>query len=293
MKSSVLRRIPFKRLAMGVPVSAVVLLTATAVQAFPVHVAARADGLTFVYSITSASTDKRSREAIDRVSTVRIQNGNVRMDYTLGSPMPGQKGVYVLILADTKKFAIVNDKDKQVILMDAASFGTGVGAMTNNALLKISNKDASFSYKDLGAGDKILGYSTRRVQLISGNTMETRIVGITTRTITSDTSEQWIGQGLGLDTKSLLAWSEAFGTGLRTTNPDILVQMDKYQQEYGKGGIALRTVMRSSRSNGKGKVDNDVLTMEVTDLRQGPIDASVFAIPPSYKVMDMNNMSGK
>ena len=107
MKSSLLRCIPFKRIAMGVSVSAAVLLAVTAVPASVVHVASRADGLTFVYSITSASTDKRTREAIDRVSTVRIQNGNVRMDYTLGSPMPGQKGLYLLILADTKKFAIV------------------------------------------------------------------------------------------------------------------------------------------------------------------------------------------
>lgn len=284
------RRQVFKQVVVRASVGAVLM---SSLAATPVHTPPRADGLTFVYSVTSSSSNKKTKEAMDRVATVRIQDGNVRMDYTLGSPMPGQKGLYMLVLADTKKFAMVNDRDKQVLLMDAATFGTGMGALTNNPLLKLSTKDGSFSYTDLGAGDKILGYNTRHVQLISASTMEMRIVGMTQRTVATDTSDQWIGQGLGFDTKSLLAWSEAFGTGLRASNPDMVRQMDKYQQEYGKGGIALRTVMHSSRSNGKGKVENDVLTMEVTDLKKGPIDASVFAIPAGYKIMDMNNMGDK
>lgn len=250
----------------------------------------RAEGLTFTYSLKSASTDKKTREAMDRVATVRIQDGNVRMDFTLGTPMPGQKNGYMLVLGEAKQFAIVSDKDKSVLIMDASTMGGGLGAISNNPLLKMTMKDASFSYQDLGAGDKILGYATRHVRTINASTMEMKVIGMTRKSSNADTADQWIARDIGLDPSSLLAWSKAFGSGLKETNPELAAQMAKYQQEYGRTGIVLRSMTHTSHTNDKGKVETDTLTMEVTDLKKGAIDPALFKYPSDYKVTDMSQM---
>lgn len=85
--------VQFARIAAG-SVAGVALLTAakplprpTAKPATTVT-APRATGLTFKYRITSTAQDKKQREARSIYATVRIADGNVRMDYLEGmTPM--------------------------------------------------------------------------------------------------------------------------------------------------------------------------------------------------------------
>ena len=77
---------------------------------------------------------------------------------------------------------------------------------------------------------------------------------------------------------------------MKATNPELAAEMKKYTAEYGKSGIALRTITWSTQTDKKGKVTADTISAEVTDLKTGAIDAAMFEIPQGYEVVDMSKM---
>lgn len=252
-----------------------------------------AGGLTFTYKVTSSSSDKRAKEARDMLATVRLQDGNARVDYVSGQAPMGQKGAYILVTSSPAQFAIVNDKDKQVMIMEPSMLGSTFGAMLNNPMLKLTIKNAKFSYKDMGAGEEIMGYKTRRVRVYNSSDTEMKIVIKTMKYSNSDSSEQWIAQGINadVDEDALAAWGKAFTSGLKTTSPELAAEFAKYDREYGRNGLALKSTTWSTQTDEKGKATTDVVTMEVTDLKKGAIDAAMFKIPSNYKVTDLSAMA--
>ena len=121
----------------------------------------RASGVTFSSRVTSSSADKKVRETSSSLSTVRMQDGNIRMDYIEGVTPMGQKNGYVIVQGEAGRFVIVNPKDKQAFVMSADGFGSGLGALMNNPIMKVTMTNTSFHFKELGAGEPILGYKTR------------------------------------------------------------------------------------------------------------------------------------
>jgi hypothetical protein len=253
--------------------------------------APRATGLTFKYRITSSAQDKKQREARSLFATVRIAEGNVRMDYLEGMTPMGKKGGYMVMKGDPAQFIMVDPNEKQAMIMSAELMGSGLGAMANNPMLKIAFSDQSFRYQDQGAGETILGYKTRKVRTVYTSTVETKVLMMNTKVTTTDTSDQWIATGIKMDPGSMERWSKSFASGVKSTNPELAAQMAKYQEEYGRTGMALKSVTYSTAVDKKGKATVDTLTMEVTELQNGPIDMSIFDVPSDYKVTDLSQMA--
>ncbi len=253
--------------------------------------APRAAGLTFTYRITSSAEDKRQREARNALSTVRMQDGNIRMDYVEGVTPLGQKNGYVIVKGESGQFIIVSPKEKQAMIMTADAFGSGLGMLMNNPMLKITMSNQSFRFKDMGAGEAIMGYKTRRVRTWYTQTMEFKAMMMPDQKITSsDSSDQWIATGVDIDSRTLESWARSFAAGVKSTNPQLAAEMKKYTTEYGRTGMALKTVTWSTQTDKKGKVTADTMTMEITDLKKGDIDPSVFDVPKGYEVVDMSQM---
>lgn len=254
--------------------------------------APRATGATFKYRITSTSEDKRTRESRALLANVSMQDGNIRMDYLEGVTPMGQKNGYVLVQGDAGRFVVVSPKDKQAMVMTADGFGSGLGALMNNPMLKMTVSNTSFRYKDMGAGETLLGYKTRRVRTWYSSTMELKATMMPDQKIvTSDSSDQWIATGIDLGSpKNMEQWAKSFSSGVKSTNPELAAELKKYTNEYGKSGMALKTITWSTQTDKKGKVTADTLTMEVTELKTGNIDPAVFEIPKDYEVLDMSKM---
>jgi ribosomal protein L12E/L44/L45/RPP1/RPP2 len=174
------------------------------------------------------------------------------------------------------------------MIMGAEVFGSGVGALMNNPMFKMTLSGQSFRFQDMGAGEAILGYKTRKVRTFYTSTMETKVLMMNNKITSTDTSDQWIATGVKLDPQNFERWSKAFGSGVKSTNPELAAQMAKYQSEYGRSGIALKTITYSTQVDKKGKVTVDTMTMDVTELQSGAIDAAVFEVPSGYKVTDMS-----
>ncbi|MCA2989395.1 MAG: hypothetical protein ACK6DR_04615 [Gemmatimonas sp.] len=254
--------------------------------------AARATGATFKYRITSSSSDKRTRESRAMYADVRMQDGNIRMDYLEGMTPMGQKNGYVIVQGGTGKFIVVNPKDKQAMVMTAEGFGSGFGALMNNPMLKMTVSNTSFRFKDMGAGEPMLGYKTRRVRTWYSSTMELKATMMPDqKVVTTDSSDQWIATGVDLGSpKNMEQWARSFASGVKASNPELEAELRKYTSEYGSKGLALKTITWSTQTDKKGKVTADTMTMEVTELKAGDIDPAVFEIPKGYEVVDLSQM---
>jgi hypothetical protein len=170
--------------------------------------------------------------------------------------------------------------------------GAGAGRATNNAVVKVSQKDSKFDWEDLGAGEKILGIPTRHIRVKSSGTSEVRVLGKTQTSTDEGTADLWIATRVpNLDASALKAWSSSFGRGLRRTNPGLSdPRAEEYQQKFGEG-MALRSVMVVNGTDDKGRARTDTVRAEVTELKNAKLDASLFEIPKDYQTIDMRGVA--
>jgi hypothetical protein len=200
-------------------------------------------------------------------------------------------GGYILLRGAERTMVIVSPKDKAAMVVGAEGLGAGAGAMTNNAVVKVSMRDAKFDFEDVGAGERILGLPTRHVRMRWSGATDVRVLGRTNSTTEANVGEAWIATSVaGVNAEALGAWSRAFGAGLRRANPDLARQMEDYDKRYGSG-LALRNVVVSTRTDEKGKVTVDTTRMEITELARGRIDPALFDIPPGYEIADMRQVA--
>ena len=258
--------------------------------------ATSADGVTFTYRLQSTAAARSAGQghgtpSQNMVATVRMNANNARIDFREGGMPMTQNGGYMVVRGVEQQLVFVNTKDRQAMIIAADGLGSGFGAMTNNAMIKMTMRDPKFAFEELGPGERILGYSTRRVRLHSGSTMEVRVLGRTSRTSDSSVSEQWIAaRPAGIDAGAMMAWSKSFGMGLQRTNPEMAQLMADYQRKYGDG-FALRTITYATNKDDKGTVRTDTVRMDVVDIARGPVDPAIFEIPAGYQTVDTRQIA--
>ena len=253
--------------------------------------AAAQDGVTFTYRVQSSTRGTREEPSPAMLATVRVAGPNARMDFREGGAPGVKDGGYVLLRGAEKTMVIVSPKDKAAMVVGVEGLGAGAGAMTNNAVVKVSMRDAKFDFEEVGAGERILGLPTRHVRMRWSGATDVRVLGRTTSTTEANVGEAWIATSVaGVSAEALGAWSRAFGAGLRRSNPDLARQMEDYNNRFGNG-LALRNVVVSTRTDDKGKVTVDTTRMEITELAKGRIDPSLLDIPPGYEIADMRQVA--
>lgn len=281
-----------RRASLATRAGALAPLAAAALAAPPLAgPAAAQDGVTFTYRVQSSARGTREQPSPAMLATVRVAGPNARVDVREGGAPGVKDGAYVLLRGAERTVVIVSPKDKAAMVVGADGLGAGVGAATNNAVVKVSMRDAKFDYEDAGAGERILGLATRHVRLRWSGATEVRVLGRTNSTSEANVGEAWIATSVpGVSADALGAWSRAFGAGLRRGNPDLARQMEDYDRRFG-GGLTLRSVVVGTRTDEKGKVTVDTTRMEITDLAKGRIDPALFDIPPGYEVADMRQVA--
>jgi hypothetical protein len=257
---------------------------------------ARAQDLTFSYRVQSAAAARadaagQQAPAANMLATVRMSGGNGRIDMREGvMPMTGPGG-YILLRGAEQRLVLVNPQERRAILLSADALGAGTGALTNNALVKVSMRAPTFAFEELGPGERLLSQPTRRVRIRTGGTTEVRVLGRTSRSTESTVTEAWIApRPAGVDAAALRAWGRSFGSGLRRTNPELAAQMADYEARYGDG-LTLRSVAVTQSTDDKGQVRIDTVRVEVTDLARGRVDPALFQVPAGYETADVAQMA--
>jgi hypothetical protein len=257
---------------------------------------ATAQDLTFTYRVQStASARAQQRESTasmpNMLATVRMRGTDARVDFREGGLPMTQQGGYMLVRGAEQELVFVNPRERQAMVLSSDALGAGLGALTNNALLKMTVHNPRFAFQDLGAGERILGLPTRRVRVQSGSTVEMRMFGRTTRSSDSTVTEIWIApRPAGLDAAGLRGWSRSFGGGVRRTNAALAAQMAEYERQFGDG-LMLRSVAVMQQTDDKGRATVDTMRMEVAELSRGRVDPTVFALPAGYETVDMRQVA--
>lgn len=273
-----------------VPLAAGAIALGALLAATPLRTPGVADGLTFTQRMTSAralaNPKDQTARARARTTLVRMSGGAVRIDVTEGvTPFTGPGG-YMVLRDEPPRLEMVNPEKKEVMIMPASALGGTLGALTNNALIRMKTSNETFDFQDLGAGETIQGYKTRHVRITSGQTIEMRVLMSRTKTTSRTAMDAYVAPGLAVDEATIRVWIKSFAGGLRTTNPQLLSKMDEYARGPGRG-IVLEATTYSEDTEDKKGTTYDTLVTEVTGIKKGPIDAALFTYPKDYTVSDM------
>jgi hypothetical protein len=127
--------------------------------------------------------------------------------------------------------------------------------------------------EDLGAGERILGYATRRFRATAKDAQGRE-----------GTMEMWFAD-VGAAGAAMQKFSESFGAismGNATKAASAAVS-----SKIPKGAVLLRAVINATTDRGK-----MTSTIETTDIKTMRFDAGEFEIPAGINVMDMSAMMG-
>jgi len=264
----------------ALPIAALALVAAT-----PRSVAV--EGWTFTWSITSETADgKADNRGVPPSMKVSMVPGKARIDYVGDVPRGQKKGTYLIIDAEKGDFIMVSPEDKSAVIMDPSALAGAMSAVGATGLVKMEVSDVNTQVEKLGAGDRLLGHPTTRYRVTRDYKMDVSVMGRHNRTTHHSVGEAWFATDNFIEDRVFSAWSKNFAGSMQGMVGDSFKKLMEAEEKVPKG-IMMKQVVTSTDTDEKGKARTGTMTMEMTELQKGSLDASLFEVPGSYKVTDM------
>lgn len=265
------------RVALSLPFA--LLLSAPAI-----HAQATVPGWTYAINITTDSgtgAPDRGSMAMRYQTTATamrmeiMQLGGAANRITHGVDI---EGVYTLINdADSTMATVLPSQHAATIMPNPTAM------LGDRAKPTVDVKSTTKSTEDLGPGDKILGHATHHYRMTSSGTVTFKIGDeICTRSTDGET-ELWIAPDVDI-APAMRSMAAHYGMSV----PEAAAQPSSALPK----GLPLRTKTRQTAVLPTGESRVIETTMEYVELSSAPLDASLFAIPADYRVMDMRKMPG-
>lgn len=141
------------------------------------------------------------------------------------------------------------------------------------------------SLEDLGAADRIAGRPAHHYRETKTGTLEVTM-GAQACTQHFDTAiDQWLSSDPELATVFAFDRSALADSPFEAFLPDLSSSSSKMPK-----GVPLRSVRKSTIGSPRGPKRTVTTSMEVVELRSGPIADSVFVVPKAYSTVDMRKM---
>ncbi len=255
------------------------LLSAASSAANPVFV----DGYKFTWRSTGES-DAKQPTGVQPSMAVQLAGGKLRMDFLEPSANPMMKnGGYMIMDAENNKLIMVSPEEKKAIVMDPSAMGSMVGTMGGSGLVKMDVDNIKVEVEDLGSGEKMLGKSTHRYRVTRSYDMVVKVLMMKRKSRHESVQELWLTNDFGTE-RAFEAFGRQFANRVASGG-----SMQKLMEAETKvpRGFPMKTVMKSTDTDDKGKASTTSSTMEVTELAKANIDASVFEVPSGYETVDM------
>lgn len=244
-----------------------------------------AQGLTYDMRMTGARESGGRTTPAQTVMAAHGQfsGGNSRMDIDQ-TMMPGGmmgKGTYIIVRSNSRTELIVDPEKRTYIEMNPDSMAKFASAAQGalGGLVKSEMTDVSADVQPLGPGEAIQGYATMKYRVTTGYTMTTSVMGRTSRTTEHSTTDMWIAPKL----------AGLFNPMARGAQPGAggSAYADKMAAAYAKigKGVPIRTVTQSVTTGDHGSTSTS--TMELLNIKTGPINPSVFEVPSDYTKTDI------
>ena len=198
------------------------------------------------------------------------------MASTLGGMLGG---TYLLTLADGK-VAMIAPGMQMAVVVDPSTLGDGNpmaemrGGRGRRAAPAQSDVDAAVgaigAIEDLGVGERMLGYPTRRFRAVSKGANGAE----------EGTVEMWMAN-VGAAGTAFQKYSESFsGMALGGASASINKAFDA---KIPKGSVPLKIVVTNNSRRGK-----ETVTIETVEFKQVRFDPAELEIPPGLQIVDPN-----
>ncbi len=275
------------------------------VATLPLMLAARplaaplAGGTTYEFIVHSQSDRTGNKESVMLRGKGTFAGSDGRIDILEtamqgNSTMFGGKGSYFLTLDGGKKMMMVDPANKQYMEWDAASMFAGMSKMMNamGGMVKMEMSDVKIESHNLGAGEILQGYKTVHYQMVQNFTVNVKVFGRSSKSRNESTTDYYFAPALkGLANPFVSngqAWAQL---GDMYNNPDYKSQMDAARSRI-EFGVPLKTVVKTVRTDDKGKAEASVVTSEMLNFHNTDVPASTFHIPEGYTLVQMPKLDG-
>jgi len=275
-----------------------------AVAALPLLLAAKpltappSGGTTYEWVVRSQSTRTGDKESVMMRGRGTFSGNNGKLEIleaaaqsTGGqSNMFGGKGAYFLVLDGGKKMMMVDPVNKQYMEWDFASMMAGMSKMVNavGGLVKMEMSDIKIDAQNLGPGEMIQGYPTVHYRMVQNYTMSAKVFGHESKSRNETTTDYYFAPSLKGLANPFVSNSQAYAASFDMfNNPDYKSQMSAAMAKIGSAGVPLKSVVKSVRTDEKGKQESSVITTEMVNFRNGDVPSSTFAIPAGYTQIQM------
>jgi hypothetical protein len=259
------------------------------------------DGMTYDFQMKSQSTRTGNKEQVTLRGRGTYAGDEAKIEIleagasTGGSEVFGGKGTYFIMKDAGKEMLLVDPKQKQYMKWDIASMFAGMSKMINavGGIVKMQMSDIHISAQDLGAGETVQGYPTRHVRMTQNYTMSVSVFGRSSKTMNATTTDYYFAPSLKI-ANPFVSNSQQMAMASQMdvfNNPDFKSQMMAAQAKIPKTGVPLKTVTTTISTDGKGKQETTVTTMEMLNFSKSNIPSSAFAIPSDYKMIEMPSMN--
>jgi hypothetical protein len=235
---------------------------------------------TYTMKIDVDSGDGRARRSSTAMQFISTEH-KYRMEFVQATgPLGMIEGTYT----------IFNDVDTTATMVMPANHMATVSSLSDAVeMAKTGPKRGPTTYTrretvDLGAGPQILGHATRRFRSSLAGSIEWTMGSTRCVQPLGYEMESWIAPGLELGGEMGSMKNIASMAGLPKDQLS-----DSAEAKLPKGS-SLRVIVKTQHAGDDGAIHSVTTKMEVVELKKGPVDDALFAVPSDYKTMDLRKM---
>lgn len=213
---------------------------------------------------------------------VRILDGRLRIDARSDAIPSLRPGSFVLMDAAAGRMQMVDTAAREVMVVDGAAMRTLFGATS------MTVRDTSSSREDLGPGETILGYPTRKYRVTiryaveSNGSADVYVTYLTTGTLQMSEQVAALDAGFGSFGRRLL---DGNGVPIADASSATLAALAKAMP----AGFALQGDMET-RLSIRSHEESTRSEWRVLSLARGGVHAADVTAPVGYTIVDMNAM---
>ena len=193
-------------------------------------------------------------------------------------------GMYMLLRSDGKMVTVMPSMGMAMIADPSAILGGGGGLAGMGISTKVDTAAGWLKITDLGAGERIAGYATRKFRAEVKYKETVTVMGTTTADSTESVYDLWVTTDASDALGALRKYSEKFGGSVGSGNKEIF---DAWTKKLPANSVPLRTVGHMTTAKGKTS-----MTLEVAEIKKATFEATDFDVPAGMQVMDMSAMMG-
>ena len=261
------------------------LLGASITTALPAQPVPRDRAWLFTWTVTGGVAGS-ARDTGESVVDVAIWRGVARIAVRSGAlrAVTGERGV-LLLRADDSTIALVNPVRQEAVVAQATDLNSLLGGAIGSMQLDVS--DAASRTTARGAGPRILGFATRRVDVAQHYALQVGTGSMRRSLYTEQVHQLDVSRDVAKLDPGFRAFSEHFARSLGV--PAAVRRSLRVLERDVPTGFLMQSHMTSTTVAGSDTLRTETRSA-VSTFRTDAVDTTTFAVPAGYRITEMSRL---